>query len=117
MTTNRPSRHEATVYTGHTVVDGHGRRIGTVSDVIYDDTVADAEGGRRPSWLVVDPGRLRAAHYVPVAGSRRGGDGTIAIPWDRDRVRTATRAGHVHLLTREVRDELCEHYELGGSGG
>ncbi len=59
-------------YTGHQVFDDRGERIGQVTDVIYDptnDVIGDPLISPTPSWLVVDPGVLRAAHYVPVAGS------------------------------------------------
>lgn len=103
---------EQAVYTGHDVIDEQGNKLGKVTDVIYDDTAETVDETRRPSWLVVDPGMLRAAHYVPVAGSYRTADGTIVTPWDKDWVKAALKAGHDHVLTREERDELTAHYAL-----
>ena len=40
---------EPTNLTGHAVLDDHHQKIGTVSDVLYDDS-----GEAR--WAVVDPG-------------------------------------------------------------
>lgn len=107
---------EHAVYTGHDVIDEQGNKLGRVTDVIYDDTetttVASVDGARTPTWLVVDPGMLRAAHYVPVAGSYRTAEGTIVTPWDKDWVKAALKASHDHILSRDERDELLAHYAM-----
>lgn len=116
--TPRTDNTEHAVYTGHDVVDEQAARIGKVVDVIYDDAtdlppaLDPGPAGREPSWLVVDPGPLRAAHYLPVAASYRTADGTIVTPWDRAWVRAAARAGKDHVVTREQREELLAHYSL-----
>ena len=116
--TERSTAHEGTVYTGHDVIDEQGNHVGRVTDVIYDDVEVSAEvgaevgAGRRPTWLVVDPGLLRAAHYMPVAGSYRTPDGTIVTPWDKNWVKSAAKALNDHILTRDQRDELLSHYAL-----
>lgn len=114
--TERSTAHEGTVYTGHDVIDEQGNPVGRVTDVIYDDAVEAVGVGvaavRQPTWLVVDPGLLRAAHYMPVAGSYRTADGTIVTPWDKDWVKSATKATNDHILTRDQRDELLSHYAL-----
>ena len=116
--TERSTLHEGTVYTGHEVIDEQGNHVGRVTDVIYDDAdvgqppAGDGGIGRAPTWLVVDPGLLRAAHYLPVAGSYRTADGTIVTPWDKDWVKSATKASRDHILTRAQRDELLSHYAL-----
>ena len=115
MNIDPSSDFEGAVYTGHDVIDEQGNHVGRVSDVIYDDDAAQdtlIDGSRRPSWLVVDPGLLRAAHYVPVAGSYRTAEGTIVTPWDKDWVKAALKASHDHILTRDERDELMAHYAL-----
>ena len=117
--TDPSSAYEGAVYTGHDVIDEQGNHLGKVTDVLYDDEVAGtpaaplmADGSRRPSWLVVDPGLLRAAHYVPVAGSYRTAEGTVVTPWDKDWVKAALKASHDHILTRNEREELLAHYAL-----
>jgi hypothetical protein len=117
MNIDPSSAYEGAVYTGHDVIDEQGNQIGRVTDVLYDDDggpvdASAPEGVRRPSWLVVDPGLLRAAHYVPVAGSYRTAEGTIVTPWDKDWVKAALKASHDHILTRDEREELLAHYAL-----
>lgn len=115
---NQPdSSHEGAVYTGHLVIDELGTNIGKVTDVVYDEQSDQSAGdavGRLPDWLVVDPGMLRAAHYMPVAGSYRTADGTIVAPWDKDRVKSAVKASTDHIITREQREQLLHHYALAG---
>ena len=76
--TDAPAR--STNLTGHEVLDDHHQKVGTVSDVIYDD-----EG--QPRWAVVDPGPLRAEKYVPVAGSYVT-RAPVVIPYGKDQVKT-----------------------------
>jgi hypothetical protein len=109
--TEPSAAHEGAVYTGHAVIDEQGTHIGRVTDVIYEDDIA-VGAGRRPTWLVVDPGVLRAAHYMPVAGSYRTPDGTIVTPWDKDWVKSATKASNEHILTPDQREALRSHYAM-----
>ncbi len=112
---NMSNASEWITYIDHDVVDEHGDKIGTVTDVLYDDPPADAIGTPEvatPSWLVVDPGFLRAAHYVPVAGSYRTDTGAVVVPWDKDWVRHGIKARGDHLLTSEERALQAQHYAL-----
>ena len=88
MRTQEPlDRHEGLVtsHIGHEVLDEHGIHLGTVTDI-----VEDPEG--HAEFLVVDPGILRPAHYVPIAGSYHTSEGQIVVPWDKHWVKTAPRA-------------------------
>jgi hypothetical protein len=96
-------------YTGHEVLDENSQHVGKVTDVIYDDPAAVA-GSAEPTWLVVDPGLLRAPHYVPVAGSYRAEDGAIVVPWNKEWIKSATKASGDHVLTAAEREELEQHY-------
>lgn len=100
-------------FVSHTVVDEADHTIGTVVDVVYDDR-SDSAGSadERPAWLVVAPGRFKAQHWVPVAGSYRSATGNVVVPWDREIVKHAPKASGDHLLTARLRDELRAHYEL-----
>lgn len=102
-----------TDFVGHKVVDQHDREIGTVTDVAYDDDAATAGGAaERPTWLVVDPGMLRAAHWMPAAGTYRSADGRIVTPWDRELVKHAPKATDDHVVTPRLAHELERHYEV-----
>jgi len=105
---------EFIAYTGHDVIDDRGERIGQITDVIYDDPTTDVIGdplvSPKPRWLVVDPGLLRAAHYVPVDGSYRSVDGDIVVPWDKEWIKSAPKARGDHLLSTLDLQDLALHY-------
>jgi hypothetical protein len=91
--------------TGQRVLDDHHQRVGTVSDVLYDER-------GEPRWAVVDPGPLRAEHYVPVKGSYMTHDGDVVIPYAKDQVKAAAKANRDHVLDSTVERDLIDHYEL-----
>ncbi len=92
-------------YRGHEVIDDHADHVGTVTDVVYSN-----EG--QPQWVVVNPGLLRASHYVPVAGSYLTEGGAMTIPFTKSQVKAAPKASHDHVLTHDVERMLVQHYEL-----
>ncbi len=91
-------------YTGRKVIDEHGLVLGVVADVVYDAHT------QRPEYLVVNPGPLRRAHYVPVDGAVETPDGTIVVPWDKDWFRLAPAANGSAMLQPRRRRELEVHY-------
>lgn len=91
-------------FTGRQVIDEHGLALGTVADVVYDVHT------QRPEYLVVNPGPLRRAHYVPVDGAMETPDGTIVVPWDRDWFKLAPAANGNPMLRPKERRELETHY-------
>ncbi len=102
-----------TVYVDHTVMDENDHELGKVTDVVYGpsaDHPEDDDAERTPTWLVVDPGLLRASHFVPVANSYRSESGNIIVPWNADWIKKAPKAGSDHVVTDELRAELNEHY-------
>lgn len=101
---------DVTVYTGHRVRDERGQAIGKITDVLYTDPDSSDDGTTEPHWLVVDPGVLRAKHYVPVIGSYRSTDGDVVVPWDKHWVQSAPKASGDHLLTTDRLVELESHY-------
>ncbi len=101
-----------TTYTGHHVLDEHGADLGRVVDVIYTDPSTSDDGSMTPNWLVVDPGPLRRAHYVPVNGSYVTDQGDVVIPWDKRWVKSAPTASGDHLLTEDQIVELEQHYAM-----
>ena len=99
-------------FVGHTVVDEHDHVVGTVIDVAYDDGVGEAgSADEQPAWLVVDPGRFRADHWIPVVGTYRSADANIVIPWDRELVKHSPKASDDHLMTPELAHDLSLHSE------
>jgi hypothetical protein len=109
---NRDQTPHLTTYTGRHVVSTDGNGIGTVTDVIYDDSRGlDPAGASRPAWLVVDPGPLRAAHYVPVAGSYGSQRGDIVVPWEKAWVKSSPKARGSHVLSSSDRHDLAVHYQ------
>ena len=104
------SEHTTSTYVDHRVIDEHGDEIGTVTDALFVDQPAGDEAAATPTYLVVDPGMLRAAHYVPFAGAYRTEDDDIVVPWSGDWVKSAPKAGKEHVMTDETRSEIDEHY-------
>lgn len=101
---------ETTTYAGHDVLDEKGHKIGKVTDVVYDDRRSDAADTMTPTWMVVDPGMMRASHYVPVEGTYRSQGDEIIVPWDKEWLKSAPKASGDHILTDSQRDELEQHY-------
>ena len=101
---------ETPTFSGHDVLDDQNQYVGKVTDVIYEETAGDVAS--QPAWLVVDPGVLRPAHYVPAAGAYRTAEGAIVVPWDKEWIKSATKATRDHVLTEEQREELRTHYAL-----
>ncbi len=111
MTTERADPGPTT-FTGRHVIGDRGDQIGTVTDVIYDDSrAAGSASPSTPTWMVVDPGPLRAPHYVPVAGSYTTQQGDIVVPWDRQWVKSAPKARGNHVLSDADRRDLTLHYQ------
>ena len=107
-----PQRVSRPTYTGLHVLDERGNDIGRVVDVIYTDPDVTDDGSMTPHWLVVDPGLLRAAHYVPIEGSSFNEAGMVVVPWDRRWVKSAPKASGDHLLSNAVVNRLEQHYAL-----
>ena len=99
------SQRQPISLTGHVVVDDHHQKVGTVSDVLYDE-----RGEAR--WAVVDPGPLRAEKFVPVKGSYVTAGGEVVVPYGKDQVKHAPKAGRDHVLDSRTASVLAEHYEV-----
>lgn len=92
------------IFTGRRVLDEHGLPLGSITDVVY------ADGEYEPEYLVVDPGPLRRAHYVPAAGASQTPEGEIVVPWDRDWFKLAPKASTRPVITDTDRRALEVHY-------
>jgi hypothetical protein len=96
-------------YRGHKVVSERGDKIGTVTDVIYDPMT------NRPAWIVVDTGLLHADHYMPIEGTYRSVEGELVGPFDKWTVTHAAKAHKNHVMTRDLEQELCDHYGVNAA--
>lgn len=94
-----------THYRGHDVVDPDHKLIGTISDVLYDQS-------GDPEWAVVDLGLLRSAHYLPVGAGYMSEKGDFIVPFEKRIVKSAPKADRSHFLDSSTERELVRHYEL-----
>ena len=103
--------HTQATYHDHKVIDEQGRSVGKVTDVIYSTDAADVSmSDTSPAWLVVDPGVLRAEHYVPAEGTYYTADDDIVVPWTLDWIKSAPKVNKDHVVTDDVLAELRQHY-------
>lgn len=93
------------VLSGHEVFDDHYEKLGTVTDVLYDEQGA-------AKWAVVNPGALHREKYVPVEGSFLTDAGQVVVPYGKDLVKSAPSAHRDHILDRDVERDLQVHYAL-----
>jgi hypothetical protein len=106
MSMNHDMAHHsdlAATYAGRPVLDEHGLPLGSIADIVHDDS-------GRPEYLVVDPGVFRAAKCVPIRGSYATSFGEIVVGWGRARFRDAPKAGKGNILSSLERDLLEVHY-------
>lgn len=93
------------ILSGHEAFDEHHEKVGTVTDVLYD------EHGR-PRWAVVDPGILHRERYVPVEGAFVTTSGEVVLGYSKDMVKSARAAARDHILDPVVERALEDHYAL-----
>lgn len=92
-------------FTGSTVIDRDGERIGTATDVVFNDR------DMQPRWLVVQYGTLRRRHTaVPFDRLYVTEDGEIALEPDRAAVLAAPRVGKGAPLSPEEEASLREYF-------
>ena len=91
-------------FTGLAVQDEHGEAVGSVSDVVYDEST------QQPRWLVVKPGKLRAEHFVPADGAFTTDEGNVVIAFTKQIVIHAPKATVDHVITHDVDSELRQYY-------
>jgi hypothetical protein len=91
--------------TGHPVVDTRLARVGTVTDVLFDDRAV-------PGWAVVKTGLLGGEHFVPLQYTYVDADGRLVVPLKKADIKHAPRVRRDHVLTRETRRELRDYYGI-----
>jgi hypothetical protein len=91
--------------TGHTVVDSTLTKVGTVTDVLFDDDRAGV-----PRWAVVKTGMLGGEHLVPLDDSYVDAEGRLVVSPVKRSIKRAPKVGRDHVLTSRTRRDLREHY-------
>src|SRR5262245_14285742 len=97
-------RTEPTHLTGHDVVDAQLEKVGHVTDVIYEETVAS----RR--WAVVKAGMFGREHFVPLDNAYLDSDDRLVVPVTKSAIKGSPRCTKDHVLTRETKEELRDYY-------
>jgi uncharacterized protein (TIGR02271 family) len=93
-------------WSGRTVVDPDGDKIGKVDEVYY----ANDDGA--PEWLAVNTGLFGTkTSFVPVEGARPSGE-DIQVAYDKDQVKDAPGVKPDEELSRAEEQELWSHYGL-----
>ncbi|HEY5663924.1 MAG TPA: PRC-barrel domain-containing protein [Ilumatobacter sp.] len=93
-------------FIGREVLDEHGMVVGDVVDVVCDDAGC-------VEYLVVDPGRLRAARYVPAAKAYHTNGHQVVVAWERSWIMKGPKATGNHRPDADRRVELDRHYTDG----
>jgi PRC-barrel domain len=105
-----PDTAEAQTWIGCRLDELGGVAVGKV-----DGFFVDEETGR-PEWLVVRLGRFGQQGLVP-AREAVGVPGRVWVPYPREAIKAARRAGAKAPLTREAELELLKHFGAGGNAG
>jgi uncharacterized protein (TIGR02271 family) len=93
-------------WSGRTVVDNDGDKIGKVDEVYY------ATDDRSPEWLAVNTGLFGTkTSFVPVEGARPSGE-DIQVAYGKDQVKDAPGVKPDEELSRAEEQELWSHYGL-----
>ena len=96
--------------TGRTVLDSRSARVGTVTDVLFDDRSPDLDP--KPDWVVVKTGPLSGEHLMPLAHTYVDADGRLVVPLYKADIKRAPRVGRDHVITSSARNQLRDYYGL-----
>jgi uncharacterized protein (TIGR02271 family) len=102
---------EAYDWSGRTVVDSAGDKIGKADQVYY----ANDDGS--PEWLTVNTGLFGSkTNFVPVDGSKPSGE-DVQVAFSKDQVKDAPGIDPDGELSQTEERELWTHYGLDYDGG
>jgi PRC-barrel domain protein len=105
-----PDAVEAQTWIGARLDDLAGTAVGKIDAFFVD------EDSGRPEWLVVRLGRFGQHGLVP-AREAVGVAGRVWVPYPREAIKAAPKAGTKAPLTREAELELLKHFGAGGNAG
>ena len=91
--------------TGCEIVGPDGDHIGKVSDVISDVQTEE------PAYVLVDFGMLKKHHVlVPLQQSHRTPEGSLVVPFDKEKVKHAPNVDTPVALTKQLEDQVHDYY-------
>ena len=114
-TTAQPARmsdapHTHDSWIGRKVVDRVGEKVGTVTDIFYDDVTG------QPEWLTVSTGWFGTNEsFVPIAGTAMIGD-DIRVDHTVEQIKAAPTRGAASHLDAAEEDQLYAHYGFDTGG-
>jgi hypothetical protein len=98
-------------WSGRTMVDVSGDKIGTISDIYVEDEADE------PVFALVDTGLFGTqSTFVPLEGAERRNE-EVSVPYQKERVKDAPRAGRDDALTPEQEAELYTYYGIAYVSG
>jgi sporulation protein YlmC with PRC-barrel domain len=101
----------ARVVIGEKLLDRNGKPVGKITDVIVDSATLENE------WITVKTGMMGGEHLVPYSciGDEQGD--AIAVPFDKDQIKTApvVDRGHASPSPSE-RAQVFSHFGMEDPG-
>jgi sporulation protein YlmC with PRC-barrel domain len=101
----------ARVVIGERLLDRNGKPVGKITDVIVDSATLENE------WITVKTGMMGGEHLVPYSciGDEHGD--AIAVPFDKDQIKTApvVDKGHASPSPSE-RAQVFSHFGMEDPG-
>jgi uncharacterized protein (TIGR02271 family) len=99
-----PNTTEAYDFTGRTLTDQDGEKIGKIDELYYD-----REGGH-PEWALVNTGLFGTKKtFVPIRGASPSGE-NLRVPVTKDLVKDAPRVEADQEMSEQEERALFEHY-------
>lgn len=101
-----PNTTEAYDFTGRTLIDEHGEKIGKIDELYYDH-----EGGQ-PEWALVNTGLFGTKKtFVPIRSASPSGE-DLQVPVSKDLVKDAPRVEADQEMSEQEERTLFEHYRV-----
>ena len=97
---------EAYDFSGRTLVDSDGDKIGKVEEVYLDTETC------KPEWALVQTGKVgKKSHFVPLRDAQANGE-DVRVAFDKDSVKDAPSIDPGQELSQEAEAALYSHYGL-----